>query len=120
LGEIPAGIDTGDLQITLLSDANGYLIPNPFSTEATAPRYALLRMDAAMTAEGTIANAALSQNLLNIQVVGLAIVEDGKLVLDAISVVDPDILGLEKAGAQLSFRMESFAGQRNPPMPEPD
>ena len=74
LGEIPAGIDTGDLQITLLSDANGYLIPNPFSTEATAPRYALLRMDAAMTAEGTIANAALSQNLLNIQVVGLAIV----------------------------------------------
>ncbi len=120
LGEIPAGIDTGDLQITLLSDANGYLIPNPFSTEATAPRYALLRMDAAMTAEGTIANAALSQNLLNIQVVGLAIVEDGKLVLDAISVVDPDILGLEKAGAQLSFHMESFAGQRNPPMPEPD
>ena len=97
LGEVNAGIETGEVLITLLSDANGYLIANPFSDAKDAPRYALLNMDAAMTAAGSIANAALSQNLLDIQVVGLAIVENGVLVMDAVSVVEPEILGLELA-----------------------
>src|SRR5690606_29650048 len=61
LGEVNSAIETGEVLITLLSDANGYLIENPFSASPSAPRYALLDMDAAMTAEGTIANAALSQ-----------------------------------------------------------
>ena len=117
LGEVDAGIETGEVQITLLSDANGYLIPNPFSDAKDAPRYALLNMDAAMTAEKTIANAALSQNLLNIQVAGLAIVEDGILVMDAVSVVEPEILGLERASGTLSFRMEAYADQRNASVP---
>ena len=50
---------------------------------------------------GGIANAALSQNLLNIQEVGLAIVENGVLVMDAASVVEPEILGLERASGLL-------------------
>lgn len=120
LGEVNAGIDTGNVFITLLSDANGFLIENPFSRSQTAPRYALLTMDAAMTAEGGVANAALSQNLLNVQLVGMAIVENGVLVLDAVAIVEPEILGLEQGSAVLSFRLESFAGLRNPPMPETD
>ena len=81
LGEIPSGLETGEVTITLLSDANGYLIPNPFSDSPSVPRYALLNMDAAMSAEGMAPNGALSQNLLNVQVAGLAVVEDGVLVL---------------------------------------
>ena len=120
LGEVTSGIETGEVLITLLSDANGYLIANPFSKAQDAPRYALLNMDAAMTAEGDIANAALSQNLLNIQVVGLAIVEGGVLVMDAVSVVEPEILGLERASGLLSFRLEAYADQRNAPVPPTD
>jgi len=120
LGQVNAGIETGEVLITLLSDANGYLIANPFSKAKDAPRYALLNMDAAMTAEGGIANAALSQNLLNIQVVGLAIVENGVLVMDAASVVEPEILGLERASGLLSFRLESYVDQRNAPVPPAD
>jgi len=120
LGEITSGIETGEVLITLLSDANGYLIANPFSKAQDAPRYALLNMDAAMTAGGEIANAALSQNLLNIQVVGLAIVEGGVLVMDAVSVVEPEILGLERASGLLSFRLEAYADQRNAPVPPTD
>jgi hypothetical protein len=120
LGEVNSAIETGEVLITLLSDANGYLIENPFSASPGAPRYALLDMDAAMTAEGTIANAALSQNLLNIQVVGLAIVEDGILVMDAVAVVEPEILGLERANGLLSFRLEAYADQRNAPVPPAD
>ncbi|WP_340676374.1 Ig-like domain-containing protein [Paraperlucidibaca sp.] len=120
LGEVPAGIDTGEVLITLISDANGYLIRNPFSNSPSAPSYVLLNMDAAMTAEGNAANAALSQNLLNIQVVGLAIVENGVLMLEAVSVVEPEVLGLETASGLLSFRMEAYADQRNTPTPETD
>jgi hypothetical protein len=120
LGEVKAGIETGSVQITLLSDANGYLIANPFSEADDAPRYALLNMDAAMTAEGGIANAALSQNLLNIQVVGLATVKNGILAMDAVSVVEPEILGLERASGLLSFRLEAYADQRNAPVPPAD
>jgi hypothetical protein len=120
LGEVNAGIETGKVQITLLSDANGYLIPNPFSDAKDAPRYALLNMDAAMNAEESIANAALSQNLLNIQVAGLAEVKEGVLVMDAVAVVEPEILGLERASGTLSFRLEAYADQRNAPVPPTD
>ncbi len=120
LGEIPSGLETGEVTITLLSDANGYLIPNPFSDSPSVPRYALLNMDAAMSAEGMAPNGALSQNLLNVQVAGLAVVEDGVLVLDAVSVVEPEVLGLEKASGLLSFRMEAYENQRQAPSPTPD
>lgn len=120
LGKIPSGLETGQVTITLLSDANGYLIPNPFSDSPSTPRYALLNMDAAMTAEGKAPNAALSQNLLDIQVVGLAVVKDGVLVLDAVSVVEPEVLGLEKASGLLSFHMEAYKNQRQAPTPTQD
>ena len=120
LGEIPSGLETGEVTITILSDANGYLIPNPFSDSPSVPRYALLNMDAAMTAAGQEPNAALSQNLLNVQVAGLAVVKDGVLVLDAVSVVEPEVLGLEKASGLLSFRMEAYQNQRQAPAPSQD
>lgn len=120
LGEVPSGLETGEVTITILSDANGYLIPNPFSDSPSVPRYALLNMDAAMTAEGTEPNAALSQNLLNVQVAGLAIVKDGVLVLDAVSVVELEVLGLERASGLLSFRMEAYQNQRQAPTPSQD
>lgn len=120
IGEVDSGLESGGVLVTLLTDANGYLIPNPLSSADDAPRYALLNMDVAMTAEGTETNAALSQNLLHIQIAGLAIVEDGVLVLDAVGVAEPEVLGLERASGLLSFRMEAYADQRNAPVPVED
>lgn len=120
VGQTAAGIETGNVIVTLLSDASGYLLPNPFSDANDAPRYAVLTMDAAMTAQGLEANAALSQNLLNIQIVGLAIVEEGVLTIDAVGVVEPEVLGLEKASGLISFRMEAYKDQRNAPQPTND
>ena len=37
-GAVPAGIETGDIAVTFLSDASGYLLPNPFSRRPEAPR----------------------------------------------------------------------------------
>src|SRR5690606_10534878 len=46
--------------------------------------------------------------------------EDGVLVLDAVGVAEPEVLGLERASGLLSFRMEAYADQRNAPVPVED
>ena len=36
-GQVPAGLDTGAIKVQIISDANGYMIANPYSTLVTAP-----------------------------------------------------------------------------------
>lgn len=120
VGAIPAGIETGNITMTLLSDANGYLFPNPFSTASSAPKIAVLTMDAAMTAVGDVANGALSQSLLNVVVVGTAIVEKGILKLDAVGFVQPEVLGFEKGKGLFSLHGETYPDLRNVKVPPMD
>ena len=65
-GEVKAGIETGAIAVTFLSDASGYLMPNPYSDAHEAPKQVKLYMDVSMTAENPQANGALSQTLMHV------------------------------------------------------
>ena len=119
-GEVPAGFETGNISVTFVTDAVGYLLPNPYTDEPGSPRHVQLLMDVAMTAEVPQANGALSQDLLHVELYGTAIVEDGVLVINAIGVVEPEVLGLETAWGVLSFNMRALQDQVNAPEPVAD
>lgn len=119
-GEVPAGFETGDISVTFVTDAVGYLLPNPYTEEPGSPRHVQLLMDVAMTAAVPQANGALSQDLLHVELYGTAIVEDGVLVINAIGVVEPEVLGLETAWGVLSFNMRALQDQVNAPEPVAD
>ncbi|MDF2446937.1 MAG: hypothetical protein K0S46_2173 [Moraxellaceae bacterium] len=115
VGVVPAGLNTDAIRVTIVSDANGYMLPNPYSTAIDAPRLVYLTMDAAMSAGNAAANGAFNQNLLHIEVIGTAIVKDGKLVMDAVGVVELDVLGLDQAAGVLSFHLEGYRDQAAAP-----
>ena len=119
-GENDTPLSTGDIGVTFVSDASGYLIDNPYTAQSDQPRHVRLWLDVAMTANTAAANGALSQDLLHVEVVGTAIVRSGRLVLDAVAVVEPRVLGLEDAFGLLSFHMESYADPDDAPMPVAD
>ncbi|WP_300411308.1 Ig-like domain-containing protein [uncultured Alcanivorax sp.] len=119
-GEVAAGIDTGAIAVTFLSDASGYLLPNPYSDAHEAPKQVKLYMDVSMTAENPEANGALSQTLLHVELNGMALVKEGRMEIDAVGIVEPKVLGQETAFGLLSFHMKSYEDQENAPQPVPD
>ncbi|RBP26463.1 Ig-like domain-containing protein [Marinobacter pelagius] len=98
---------TGNIKVTMLSDASGYLLPNPYTDDLNAPRHVKLFMDVAMNTEEAQPNASLSQNLLGVELSGIALVEDGVLQIDAIGVVEPNLLGQEFTDSTIAFRIEA-------------
>ncbi|MCC2638511.1 MAG: hypothetical protein K0Q68_2230 [Moraxellaceae bacterium] len=120
VGEVPAGLNTDTIRVNIISDATGYMVPNPYSMAEDAPRQVYLTMDAAMSAANASANGAFTQNLLHIEVVGTAIVKNGKLVMDAVGVIELDVLGLDQAAGVLSFHLEGYQDQLNAPPPVAD
>ena len=114
-GEVPAGFSTGAVNVHFLSDASGYLLPNPYTQRADAPRQVRLFMDVAMSTEDPTANGGVTQDILHIELVGTALVVDGIMTIDAVSMVEPNILGLERGYGTLSFHMEAYRDQLNPP-----
>jgi len=119
-GEVKAGIETGAIAVTFLSDASGYLMPNPYSDAHEAPKQVKLYMDVSMTAENPEANGALSQMLMHVELNGMALVKDGRMEIDAVGIVEPKVLGQETAFGLLSFHMKSYEDQENAPEPVPD
>ncbi|MDF1821061.1 MAG: Ig-like domain-containing protein [Alcanivoracaceae bacterium] len=119
-GAVPAGVESGTLSVTFISDAAGYLLPNTNATRKDAPKLVRLTMDVAMTAEDGRANGGLSQDLLHVEVAGLALVEDGVLTIDAVGVVEPDLLGVEDAFGLLSFHLEAYKDQNTAPQQTAD
>jgi hypothetical protein len=124
-GEVPVKFasgdaGTGEISVRFVSDANGYMFRNPYTDDAEAPRHIRLFMDVAMNTGNTEANAGLSQDLLHLELVGTAIIVDGRMTIDAVGVVEPEVLGLETAAGTLSFHMESYEDQENAPPPAAD
>ncbi|MBL7251955.1 Ig-like domain-containing protein [Alloalcanivorax marinus] len=119
-GTVPAGIETGDVTVTFLSDATGYLMPNHYSTDDDAPRQVRLYVDMAMTAENPEANGGLSQTLLQVELVGLVRTRGASLIMDALGVVEPEVLGQETGFGLLSLHTESYPDQIGAPTPIPD
>jgi hypothetical protein len=117
-GEVPAGFGSGDVTMTVLSDASGYLVPNPYAeNNPDALRIVHLMMDVGIATSEARANGAFTQDLLHIELVGLAEVDPqaGVLNLDAVSVVEPNILGQEYGYGMLSFQLQSYKDQNNAP-----
>lgn len=119
-GQIPAGFNSGDVVVQFISDATGYLLPNPYSTSPRAPRQIRVFMDVAITTGNAVANSSFNQDVLHLELVGQGIVENGVLVSDALTVVESEVLGLETAFGVLSFRMEAYADQLAAPEPAVD
>lgn len=119
-GVAPTGYDSGEVSVTFLSDAVGYLLPNPYSDDKTAPKQVRLFMDVAMTTAGAKANGGLSQDVMHVELVGSGLVKEGRLVIDAIGMVEPRILGQEYGHGLVSFQMASFQDQEAAPSPAPD
>ncbi|WP_375177211.1 Ig-like domain-containing protein [Marinobacter mobilis] len=103
---------TGEIRVVMTTDAIGYLFPNPYSDSDEAPRHVRLFMDVSMnTVEGQ-PNASLSQDLTGLELVGLARIHDGTLEIDALSMVEPALLGLENARASLAFNIRAETANR--------
>lgn len=119
-GQVPVGFNSGDVTVEMVADATGYLFPNPTSDSPNAAKNLRLFLDLATTTDDARANGAFTQNLLHVELVGRAIVRDGVLRADAISVVEPRVLGVENNYGLLSFRMESYRDQTNAPDPLAD
>ncbi|WP_417531510.1 Ig-like domain-containing protein [Marinobacter lipolyticus] len=110
-GALPAGFSSEAVEVRFLSDANGFLMKNPHTDNENAPRLVELYIDMALNTGNTIANAALGQELLHVHLVGTALVEDGTLSIEAVGVIEPDVMGVDVASGLISFRLESY---RNP------
>lgn len=119
-GEVPVGFDSGAVTVEIISDATGYLFPNPNAESDDAPKQLRLFMDVATSTADARANGAFTQNLMHLELVGTGLIEDGRLNVDAITVVEPRVLGVESSYGVLSFRMESYQDQESAPLPPVD
>lgn len=106
-GKVPAGLETGKLRIRLLTDANGLLLPNKYGVAKEAPSLVMLEMDIALGAEDSTSNGAFTQSLLHVPVTGIASIKDGKLTIEAMGVIELDVLGVDKATAVLALKLTS-------------
>ncbi|MFT5806030.1 MAG: hypothetical protein ACI9LG_000274 [Moritella dasanensis] len=121
-GEFPTGFDTGNIRMTNISDATGYLINNNSSGHKYAPKQLHLFMDVAMTTDGYDedgklngkANGGLSQNIMHLELMGTVRTEGTEMIIDAVSEIDLKILGVDNANAQVSFHMESYTEAETP------
>ncbi|MDX1757813.1 MAG: Ig-like domain-containing protein, partial [Marinobacter sp.] len=116
-GALPAGFGSGEVDVRFLSDANGFMHTNPYSDQTSAPRVIELYLDLALSTENPIANGAFAQQLLHVQLVGTTMVEDGRMVIDAFGVIEPEVLGLDRASGLISFRLEGYQDQSTEPAP---
>jgi hypothetical protein len=126
-GEFPTGFKTGNIRMTTISDATGFLIENLNSDHKYAPKQLHMLMDVAMTTDGELdendvfingkANGGLSQNIMHLEILGTVRTVGTKMVIDAVGEIDLTILGVDNANAQVSFHMESYTEDTAPTIP---
>ncbi|RBP69460.1 Ig-like domain-containing protein [Marinobacter nauticus] len=115
-GAVPAGFESDAVEVRFLSDANGFLMPNPYTDAVDAPRMLELYIDMALNTGNTVANGALGQQLMHVQLVGTALVEDGKLSIEAVGVIEPDVMGIDTASGLISFKLNGFRNVDDAPL----
>lgn len=110
-GELPVGLDTGDIQIELLSDAGGRLYRNPHQLPEQrpendrAPLYVDLSMDVAVYAKDPKGNAVMAQTILGLQGIGTAIATDGVLSIENVASMEIALLGVTVAPSNLTLEL---------------
>lgn len=108
-GQVKAGLNTGDLTIRLISDANGILLPNRYSYALEAPGLVLLEMDISVSAQDSTSNGAFTQNIMHVQAAGIATIDQARNVLhvEAVSTLELKVLGVDNAVGVLALEMDS-------------
>jgi|GEM_PF-492564 len=114
-GKVPAGFDTGEIYLTLITDATGYMIKNSYTDDDNAPKLVKMVLDVSMSAQDPRANGGLSQDVLHIDLFGIGMTENGVLIVDTLGEINPVLLGVEKANGLVSFFLEAYADQDNAP-----
>jgi len=115
-GKVSGGYDTGEIYLTLITDATGYMVANKNTNDPNAPKQVRLVMDVSMSAQDPRANGGLSQDVLHIDLFGIGYTENGVLVVDTLGEINPTLLGVEKANGLVSFFLEAYADQDNAPI----
>jgi len=109
--ETPLGGDgsTGELTITLISDATGFVVPNLYNPSDDVPALVKLYLDVAVTAANPDADGAFTQNILHVEANGVATVDQAnqRLLIDSVGLIDIKILGTDDAIAILSLKLVS-------------
>lgn len=115
-GVIPTGLSTGDIRVTFVSDASGFITRNPYRDpelppdDAGAPISVELTFDMAITARDELGNAVLNQTIMNVQATGAATVVDGALAIETVGTMVLDLLGIAVAPANLIMRLQTNVG----------
>lgn len=105
---VEANLETGTLSIKIISDATGLLLPNKYNAALEAPRLVNLVMDVAVSAANPTANGDFTQDVLHVEVNGIArFLPNNKLEIDAIGVVELKILGVDNAIGVLNLKLLS-------------
>ena len=98
-GEVKTDLDTGIITGTFLTNVTGYLTPNPYRPagfqpdDERAPLYVYMNFDLALQTEDDKGNASLNQNLMHIQAVGIATIENRTLTMEVFRTLELDVLG---------------------------
>lgn len=119
---VPANLETGTLSIKLISDANGLVLPNRYNNSPNAPSLVNLVMDVAVSAEVPTANGDFTQDILHVEVNGIATLDQQNRILnlEAVGVVELKILGVDDAIGILSLKLASGDLSESPGAPVPD
>jgi methionine-rich copper-binding protein CopC len=110
-GQIPVGLQTGEIEIELLTDAGGRLFRNPHQPaeqrpeNERAPLYMDLSMDIAIYAVDPQGNAVLSQTILGLTGVGVVSATDGVLDIETVTSLDLGLLGVTEAPTNLVLEL---------------
>ncbi|HET9987425.1 MAG TPA: Ig-like domain-containing protein [Kofleriaceae bacterium] len=126
-GQIPIGLQTGEIEIELLTDGGGRLFRNPHQPaeqrpeNERAPLYMDLSMDIAIYAVDPQGNAVLSQTILGLTGVGVVSATDGVLDVETVTSLDLGLLGVTAAPTNLVLELitetttSSLAADTTPP-----
>lgn len=109
-GVIPTGLVSKKLAITLLDNASVFMGGNAYQNinpQAPPTMYAI--EDINMTAQDSVTNAALNQNLMGVQLTGTVTVDktDGSLIINFMGATELGVMGIEKAPVLLFLRFKS-------------
>jgi hypothetical protein len=120
-GVLEAGLKTGKIHFTMLTDAIGFMLRNPFRgpdeepDDKEAPAWVQLTMDALISSEDSQGNTLSSQTVLGIQVLGTSTLDVDQLAIDQVGALEFSLLGLTAAPVNLAMRLRTTSSRAPTP-----
>lgn len=105
-GEIDTLLDTGEISLTLLTDATGIIRGNPFKEyNKNFPPAVYFTLDACLTASNPKINAVLNQDNLDVQLFGGINLDGDNMIISTGGTTELDVMSAEKARVTLALRL---------------